>query len=502
MDRLSTWLVVGILYLPTSPLLVGQSNLNNYEFTPEAIQTYHQIINLEFDGAAKTIQKNKSSNLVFLFLEDYVDFLKIFINQESDRIDFLLPGKASRLHQIEANGNKNSPYHRYIMAEIYLHWSLIYIQEASYWKGYIQARKAYNLLSENQRLFPDFIPTYKSLGLLHAAVGSVPDPYKGLFAFFSGMKGSIDQGKSEIQIVLNHINENPDYIFKEETVVLYALLLLHLDNEANEAWKIIKDVDLDSYQSPLIIFSKANIAMHTGRNEEALDLILNFNSSSDAWPFHYLEFIKGLALIRKLDFGCIQFFQNYIQKMPQKNYVRESYQKLAWSALLANETQGYRDYLAQAKVQGLARVDGDKNAIKESKEMSRGKFPNVILLRARLLCDGGYFERALELLTNERQALITDSKNQTEYYYRVGRIYHDTDRLPEALNHYQKTIEIGRQSPEYFACNAALQMGLIYESQEDYGKAKKYFDLCLEIYPDNYRQSLHLKARAGLNRIR
>ena len=54
----------------------------------------------------------------------------------------------------------------------------------------------------------------------------------------------------------------------------------------------------------------------------------------------------------------------------------------------------------------------------------------------------------------------------------------------------------------FFACNSALQLGLISENQEYYEDAMKYFDVCLKMKPSIYRSQLHNKAKAGLNRIK
>ena len=52
------------------------------------------------------------------------------------------------------------------------------------------------------------------------------------------------------------------------------------------------------------------------------------------------------------------------------------------------------------------------------------------------------------------------------------------------------------------ACNAALQIALIFEEQQKLKQAKKYFDLCLDISPKRYKTSLHQKANSGLDRIK
>jgi tetratricopeptide (TPR) repeat protein len=71
----------------------------------------------------------------------------------------------------------------------------------------------------------------------------------------------------------------------------------------------------------------------------------------------------------------------------------------------------------------------------------------------------------------------------------------------QALDYYEKTILKGKDEGYYFACNAALMSGFLYEKIDDVERAKEYFSLALDIKPDEYRSSLHQKAKAGLNRL-
>jgi tetratricopeptide (TPR) repeat protein len=55
--------------------------------------------------------------------------------------------------------------------------------------------------------------------------------------------------------------------------------------------------------------------------------------------------------------------------------------------------------------------------------------------------------------------------------------------------------------PYYYAANAALKLGELYEMQNNFDKAIEAYENCLEMKPDNYRISIHQKAKAGLNRL-
>ena len=75
-------------------------------------------------------------------------------------------------------------------------------------------------------------------------------------------------------------------------------------------------------------------------------------------------------------------------------------------------------------------------------------------------------------------------------------------KLGEAVNFYQKTINEGQDESYFYACNSALQIGHIYEDWGKVAKAKEYYKLCLSLKPDEYKNGLHQKAKAGLNRLK
>ena len=51
------------------------------------------------------------------------------------------------------------------------------------------------------------------------------------------------------------------------------------------------------------------------------------------------------------------------------------------------------------------------------------------------------------------------------------------------------------------ACNAALKMGLLHETAGEKELAKAAYRTCLDMSPNQYKHSLHGKAKAGLNRL-
>jgi tetratricopeptide (TPR) repeat protein len=125
--------------------------------------------------------------------------------------------------------------------------------------------------------------------------------------------------------------------------------------------------------------------------------------------------------------------------------------------------------------------------------------PNIILLKARLLFDGGYYNKAKNLLLTDINGFKDD--DIIERYYRLGRIAQKSGDIDEAKLYLKKTIETGKNSTRYFAGNAALQLGIIYEKENNFEKAKHYYNICRTLDFDEYETSIKEKAKQGLERV-
>ena len=339
---------------------------------------------------------------------------------------------------------------------------------------------------------------YKDLGLLHALVGTIPDSYKWGVKLLSGLEGSIAMGRRELELTLDYARKDGDFLFAEESLVFYAFLLLHLDNEEEAAWQTISSAGLDPRNNLLHCFVMANIAMRTGRNDKAIEILQQRPAGKDFFPFYYLDFMLGNAKLRRLDKDAHQPLERYVQRFDGRNFIKEGYQKLAWHSLVHGNEAGYRQYMNACFRHGDMVVDSDKSAQLEAEEKN---LPDISLLKARLLFDGGYYQKAYQVLAGKSLSDFGNGHAKLEFLYRMGRILHGLGQMPQALHFYQLTIDRGRAKSYFFACNAALQAGLIYEKMGFEDMAIRYFEECLSLYPDEYRTGLHQKAKSGLARM-
>jgi len=468
-----------------------------FELNESISEAYKLVSTLQFKEAqAKidSIKHNEPDNLLVYHIENYIDFFTIFINEEEEEFKRLEKNKKIRLEKI-GQGDKSSPYYLFAKAEINLQWATARIKFGQKFDAAREVYRAYKFLEDNQEKFPDFIENKKSLSIIHALGESLP----GIIRKIMGVKGSIEQGTNEIREVVEY-SKNNDFLFKDESYAIYAYILFYQNNKKHEAYQLLSEANLDHSTSPLICFIKANIAQKTGHNTEAIQILEERPQGESYAPFPYLDFMYGKFKLYELDPGSQDYMLKFLDEFNGRHFIKEAYQKLAWYEIVTNEdVAAYKKFMELCQKEGHDLVDEDKQALKESKDK---EIPNATLLRARLLFDGGYYIRAYNLLIHKAFLFIdNNSKESLEFKYRMGRLSQELKNYPDAIDYYIATINEGEEMKSFMACNAALQIALIFEGQQKHGQAKKYFDLCLDISPKRYKNSLHQKAKSGLDRI-
>lgn len=472
-----------------------------FVFSDKMVQAYYHILALRFDkGLALLEQEMKvdPESPALAFVSDYHFFLKSFINEDVKAFESEMEDFNRRLAAIK-KGDAKSPYYLYCQAELLVHQAALRFKFRDFVRGANNVREAYALLQRNIKLFPDFQPHYKSMGMLEVLVGTVPPRYTWVTDLL-GMKGNIPGGMARINDFRKSAYLNPETeMLKEEALFLYAFLQLHIVKEKEAAWK---DVDLHTrdYKNNLLhCYVRASIGLQVKKTDEVIKTLNNRPRSKDYARFLFLDYMLGTAYLHKLDTQAVVHLKTFVSLFKGENYIKDAYLKLAWSYLSRQDVEKYKIYLGLAERMGKDQVDEDKQALKEARS---GVVPDVNLLKARLLSDGGYFVKALEILQPLQNASWSIKKNEVEYVYRQGRIYDEMGDEAQALRFYLRTIDLAQKEPWYFAANSALHTGLIYERRGEKSLATQYYRQALSMPNEEYKNSIDQKAKAGIERCR
>jgi len=495
-----------ILILLTFFLFITFFARSQFVYDENCRNAYKAILSMRFEDAKQYLElekKGNPSNRIPVYLDNYLDFLTLFIDENPEQFKELNRKEYFRLKFLEQADN-NSPYYRFCLAQVRLQWAFIRLKFGEYITAVTDIKRASNLLETNQAHYPGFLLNYSGLAIIHTISGLVPDQYKWLSNLL-GFEGSIEQGTDELNVLASYTgNDEVIKMYQQEIIFYLAFIEVNLKKDKSEALQILKlyeqSTGMNEYmKNPLMVFSMASILMKNGFNDKAIGLLSTHPNTQDRFPIHYLDYMMGIAKLNRLDPDADTYFLSFLNSFHGLNYIKSAYQKLAWTYLMQGNYKKYNENINMIIDHGTAIVDEDRQALLEA---HKKEVPNITLLKARFLFDGGYYDRAIhELLDRSLKEILNTKKDLLEYTYRMGRIYQETANFPKAFQYYKQTLKLGSGQSYYFAANAALQMGIINENAGNNYEAEKYYQLCLSMHYEEYKNSLSQKAKAGLKRV-
>jgi len=471
-----------------------------YDFNTVCQQAYKEITSLKLNAGAQLVneaRKQNPDNLIPEILDSYIDFYILFFNEDPADYEMRISHFADRLDKLE-DGPENSPFYNFCLTVVYMQKASAEIKFGRQWAAGWDFRKAFSLVKENRKAFPSFLPNNMIYGPMLVVAGTIPDGYKWLASLF-GISGSIKDGINQMQQFVNS-RDSLARLFFDEASFYYCYVLFYIENKPEEAFQYIQQKKLDVVNNHLLAYMAANLAINDKKTEYAKNIILQRNSSTEYLNAPVWDFEFGYIKLRHLEVEeAAQYFQNFLNRFKGKFYVKDAYEKLSWCYYLQGNMNAAEKTRQLVLTEGSETVDADKQATKNAE---LGVWPNPLLLKARILNDGGYNNEALVMLAGKNVNDYSRPEDQLEFAYRVGRIYDDMYRDEEAIKMYLLAIKLGENRPEYYAARAALQIGYIYEERGKKDIAITYFQRCLDMKEQDYKNSLDQKAKAGIERCR
>ncbi len=475
----------------------GKAATTTFDFNQGCKRAYELIFKYDLAAADKVIANERGANpnnLVLPYLDSYHDLLEVFFSENRSDYASLQKKEGERESLLEKSSTR-TPYRNFCLAEVYTHDALIRLKFGDNISAAYKIKTAYRLLKECRVNYPAFIPANKDLLLMEGAIGTLPKGYRTLLAIL-GFTGDLKKSALEYKQYMIKLNTSPEYlVFRQESMVYYSFMNYYLLNEPVIAWEKMKDATSDYEKNPLSAFFRASMAMRTRHNAEAAEALAQYASNP---PIKQLEYMYGVVKLQQLDAGGGYYLSRFLRSFTGEGYIKDGYLKLGWAFLLKGDTAAYKNCLFLVERYGNTRFEEDKNALKESK---RKTLPDIHLLKARLLYDGGLYDRAKEELESVPVASLKTTEDKSECFYRLGRIYEGLGNTTEAIKNYELVITKFSAKGVYFPPAACLYTAMIYEKQKNILLAKQYYQKCL-LYSDYpYEDSFNQKANAGLKRI-
>ncbi|ADY51247.1 Tetratricopeptide TPR_1 repeat-containing protein [Pseudopedobacter saltans DSM 12145] len=470
----------------------------NFDFNNNCKQAYQAIFDLRLQDAKSLIQQEKTQNPnngITILLENYVDYFSLLASENKNDYERLKALKSNRISTLEKQ-DKSSPYYLFSQAEIYLQWGLLQSRFQDYFSSAMDIRKADKLLSNNADKFPAFLPNKKSSGLIDVIFGSIPANLRGITSTF-GFKGNINNGIKTLENLATTLPKTAYSFYKDEVAFFLCYIEVELVHNKSNYNKIMTYAESLGDSSLLRSYLQGYISLKNAQNDKAIMYLQNRPKGNNYIPFPALDYLLGNVKLNRMDSNANVYLANFLNHTKGVNYIKDAYLKLAYFYYLRGDNNRYQSFIKNVSSKGNLYDEKDKQALREANDAP----PDLILLKARLFFDGGYYNKALALLANKDKDDFKLLRDKIEFYYRLGRLYDETNRDSDAITNYQQAINVGHQTSYYYAANAALSIGNIYEKRNDRAKAASFYKQAIAMKNHEYETSIENKAKDGLKRI-
>src|ERR1700733_4544625 len=190
--------LAGLLFAVSVFAIPGYGQ-KHFDFNNNCRQAYQEIIQLRLDEGSRLLaaeKKRDPSNLIPIFLENYIDFFQLFFNE--DPADYQArKGRLDRRIESMSEGPESSPFSLFTRSVIHFQWAAIKIKFGNNWDAGWQFRRSFLESKECEKKFPAFGPATMLSGAMQVVAGTIPDGYKWLSGVL-GIRGSVNGGMRQL----------------------------------------------------------------------------------------------------------------------------------------------------------------------------------------------------------------------------------------------------------------------------------------------------------------
>ncbi|MHA6249279.1 tetratricopeptide repeat protein [Pontibacter sp. CAU 1760] len=485
-----------LFWLATFPLAT-QAGPASYALPNQLAAAYRSVLQLKVaDGRRQlrgTAFSDPTHQAEILLLENYADFLEACVVQDQQQLGKLIAQQERRLALLAALSPADAWVH-HAQAEVRLQLAVTNILFSNRLSAAWHLRKAFLQYQDNARRWPTFVPTRKNLGVLQVLIGSVPDQHQW-FLSIVGLKGDVQEGMKNLRMAAT--SPNP---FQQEARLLLAVVG-HTLTPHNGSQFVDQAIELAKTEpeNKLLHFAALHLLQKSNKGEAALTLYRSQLRSGGYLPFPYLHHLAGNLYLYQGDYQqALRENTLFLQQHKGKHYRKSAHYKLYITHLLAdNKAQALRHYKLMRST-GIAETEEDKYAAGFEEVKTK---ETLLLLKARMHSDGGYYQQALETLRGWNPNSTTPFATRVEYVYRLARVYHGLSDNEKARALYMNTLGMTANTAIYYAPHAALQLGYLALEAGKRTEARAYFNKALRFKGHAYKNSIDAKAKLALSTL-
>ncbi len=482
-----------LLLLLVLPWALGAQSI---EFTDNLRTAFGKIAELRFEEAEKLIAKEEQrspDNLALAYMKGALVSINLFINESENEFD-------NRHSEIEGyiavleKAPDSDPQKKFMIGQLRLAMAILHGRFQNNFSAGWQFYKAYNLLKNNYRDFPDHAPTYVPLGVLYVAIGSLPDGYQSI-ASIIGIKGDVKEGMKLIKNGYYRVlNDEQNRVYQQFFGFVYSYISLEFEGNTDIS---PESLGLDYSKSSYLSYMQARVEIDRGNARKALTLLKKRPKGKGYQPFHYLDYYTGRVALSFSPDTAYLYLNKYLNQTISGNYKKSTYRYLSWYGMLKNDKDLILMYREKVMREGTLNTGADKQAYREAQQAF-----NEVLIKGRIYFDGGLYDKAAAyMLSKENMLSKFGTEDKVEYYYRLGRIFQEKREAQSAITYFKRALSFPLEESTFPQANASLQLASVLEENGNLKEARVYYEKTLTFKGFPFYEGLHQKAKTGLNRI-
>ncbi|MFT3737737.1 MAG: hypothetical protein QM786_03175 [Breznakibacter sp.] len=437
------------------------------------------ILEISPDAACKfgEVKHKYPNHPATLYLENYQAFVDLLARERSVDMAIFTSNTIARIGKIDAMSSPNASVYK---CNMYLH---VVMSEALKGNNFTAVKylwKAYREFGAIPSSSFCVQERRKLNALFSIMAASVPDQYQWAVGLLASHKGLVNAMKDLDCYVESQKLQTG---LGDEAVLIKALVDLKLSENASDRMPDVARTDYS--HKPLLAYIDGLMILKLKMSSNCIAGV----SDDVCERFPPLHYIKGRMMWNNLDGGAAGEFATYLDAFKGESFKTDVRLRLAWIHLLGGK-RALAYQMADDVVENPSPTPtyADRQALSELKSI-RQVVP--LLLKARLLYDGGNAQKTLSLLINNPSLAIS---HPFEYNYRIARAYHDLQDYQKALVHYRLVLSCNADPKSYFAPFSALMAAKIEFESGEKSKGREMVLLCQSLNKGEYKADIDQEA--------
>ena len=491
------WFMVKIVFVFLVFFSISTDSLADYEVTENCKEARMLMMDLRLKESERLLAvelENNSENFYALYLEQTCDAYRLLINGSQEDYEAFVDGYEAK-RKLMDDRFVDSPYYLACKSEMEMQVGMFNIIHGSQFSGVNKMYHAYKEVYENLEKFPEFKPSLMLDGFFNVAMSNLPPFVKWAVSFF-GVSSDFKYGVATLTNLYQSQKEVKGFNAETALFVIFAAKI-------NKSPEMVYDFtqNLDSSIRNLFIhqYFRINIAYRVGKNEQALAALKQVKVGERPYAELIYNYMMGKILLRKISPKAGFYIEQYLKNLRKQEYFKEMTYNLALFNLINGNRAKYHELCAIVRKMGSEVNERDREALYDA---SLDYEPDLNLVKARLLIDGGYlkeFKRTMEAFNSHPEQQLP---YQLEYHFLMGRYQTETGSVEKAIDNLKWVINRGEEEEYYFACASALKLGKIYEDAGKFDLAINYYKIATNLYDSDYYEYLGAKATKALARVK